>query len=80
MCALSAVSPPNDVVMQPLIYDCAACGVSGPAAIVAYPYGGGVLTLCSACARDRAHLRELVRALGPWAVRAAIAPLDAPAA
>jgi hypothetical protein len=41
------------------------CGIVGPAAVCAYPDGGGpLLALCPACARDSAHVRALIRALG----------------
>ena len=72
MCALP-IAPPTDADMQPAVYDCVACGVSGPVVVVAYPYGGGVLALCAACARDRAQLRAIVRALGSCPVRTAVA-------
>lgn len=46
-------------------YDCTACGVRGPAAVVAFPGdGGSPHVLCADCARDREHLRALVRAVG----------------
>ncbi len=69
------MSPPTDADMLPLDYTCATCGVVGPAAIVAIPGdGGSPYTLCADCARDREHLRTLIRAVGVRAVVVQAAP------
>lgn len=50
----------------PLEVPCAACGLTGPVALLAYLDGTPVpYILCAACAGDREHLRALVRALSP---------------
>ena len=54
---------------------CVHCGTPGPLKLRAYPHDGRApIALCAACAREPAHLRALIRALGPRAgqpVRAA---------
>lgn len=57
-------APSTDADLPPLEYDCHACGVNSPAALVACPYGAGPpLALCAVCVRDRAQLHALIRAL-----------------
>ena len=63
------ISSPTDADMFPVDYTCVACGVVGPAALVASPGDGeSPHTLCADCARDREHLRALIRAVGVRAV------------
>jgi hypothetical protein len=59
MCARPNMPPLRDAD-TPRSYHCRACGVTGPAAVIAYPYDGGCpVALCVTCARERVHLREL---------------------
>ena len=50
MCTLPYVPPALDGGTQYPVYRCRACGVTGPAAVVAYPDDGG------AAARALSHL------------------------
>lgn len=64
----------TDRDVLPLEAPCAACGLTGPVALLACPDGTPVpYILCTICAGDREHLRALVRALSP-----ALAAIETP--
>lgn len=62
--------PPSTVpVPPPPAAHCTACGQCAPVALLAYPGDAPPpIALCARCARDRDHVRALIRACGARAV------------